>query len=80
MIQPAVADVIGPAIAANNPDRTAHQMIDNRQQMSRRRIVLHRQKPGLQRGDPLSLGANFGLSDLRRLDDVLDQPFVDLSA
>ena len=33
VIEPAIADVVGPAVAADDPDAAAHQMVDHRQQV-----------------------------------------------
>ena len=69
MVEPAEADVIGPAIAADDPDRTAYQVIDNRKQLPGVRIVLQGEQFGLEGRDPLALRADLGLADLRRRED-----------
>ncbi len=73
VIEPAVADVVGPAVAADDPDAAADQMIDDRQQIQREPARAMRQQPRLQLRDADALRADFGFLDLRRLGDGLGE-------
>ena len=72
VVQSAEADVVCPAVAADDPDAAADKVVHNGQQIERRRF-LHAQKPCLQLRHPKALGADIRLFDLRRLGDSLGQ-------
>ena len=69
MVQPAVADVIGPAVTADNPDTAVHEIIEHRQQIASR-VDIDFLEDGLQFRDTPALIADLRLADLRRLDDL----------
>src|SRR5690606_11076841 len=92
MIQAAVADVVGPAVAADDPDALAHQRIadaeelvdalrDRRLPVARRvagRYRLQRRQALLQLRDALALRGDPGLGRLVRLEQRLYQLRADL--
>ena len=78
VVEPAIADVIGPAVATDDPDRAADQMVDDREQVLRRLVRRQLQQRGLQLGDTDALRADIRFLDLRRSEDRLDQPFAHL--
>ncbi len=77
MVETAIADVVGPAVAAHDPDAATDQVIDDRQQVEGKRL-LDAQQPGLQLRDPDALRADIGFHDLRRLGDGLGEIRPDL--
>ena len=73
MVEAAIADVIGPAVAADDPDAAADQVIDDRKQVLRHRIAAEAVQPFDQRRHAGVLGADFRLLQLRRGQDGLHQ-------
>ena len=67
MVETAVADVVGPAVAADNPDALAHQVLRERPQAMRCRIVKSCELV-LERCDATSLRVDVRLADLRRVE------------
>ncbi len=76
VVEPAVADVIGPAVAADEPDRAAHEVVDDREQVFGLRVVLQGKQAGLQEGDAFALRADLGFVDLRGGEDFGDEVFA----
>ena len=76
VVEAAVADVVGPAVAADDPDAAPDQMIDHRQEIARRFAVLL-EEPGLQFGDADSLGADFRLLNLRCIENAVGKFLAD---
>ncbi|MNH36044.1 hypothetical protein D3C79_967960 [compost metagenome] len=72
MIEPRRADVIGPAITAHYPDRTAHQLINQGDQLAGL-AGFHLFQPLPHLGHPAPLGADLRLQPLRGVDKRLDQ-------
>ena len=64
MIEAAVTNVIGPAVTADDPDATAYQMVDNRQQVARF-LTVELEQFDFQFGNANPLRANLRLFDLR---------------
>ena len=77
MIEPRRADVIGPAIAADDPDRAAHQLIDKREQLASL-AGFHLLQPFPHLRHPGALGADLRFQPLRGADKCLHQLDPDL--
>ena len=78
MIESAKADVVGPSVAAHEPDALAHQRIGNRHQVARVAGLETSQYP-LDLGDPLALRRNAGLCRLIGLQDLRDDAPAELA-
>ena len=79
VIQPAVADVVGPAVAAEDPDALAHQLIGQRQQQ----LGLGRVEPLqllLQRRDAFALVVNAGFVALVGVEDAVHEILAERAA
>jgi hypothetical protein len=67
VVEPAEADVVGPAVAADDPDRLAHERVGERVEALRRRPVRagHAVQPRPELRDPGPLFGQRGLGVLR---------------
>ena len=72
MVEPAGADVVGPAVAADDPDAAPDQVVDDAEQVGDGGSV-QRVEPLFQLGDPLALGPQLRFPQLRRSEDVVHQ-------
>ena len=86
MIEPAKADVVGPAVAADDPDALAHQDIGQAEQVAGVGGALGRQRvervcqlvqPLFQPGYALALGGDAGLARLVGVQQTLDEILAD---
>lgn len=66
MVETPIADVVGPSIAADDPDAPAHEMIDDRQQGLGGGIAAQRLQKLDEVGNAQPLRPDFGLMNLRR--------------
>jgi hypothetical protein len=67
MVEAAIADVVGPAVAAHDPDASPDQVVDDGEQIARGGIVLGElAQPGLELGNADALDADLRFLDLRR--------------
>ena len=71
VVEAAVADVVRPAVAADDPHALAHEVIGERLQLLGARVV-HPLQRLIQRRDPAPLRIHLVLRDLRRLEDLGD--------
>jgi hypothetical protein len=72
------ADVVGPAVPADDPDAAPDQVIGDAAQVSDMPVVLVQGlEPPLQLGDPVELGRQLRLAQLRRAEDVVRQVGAD---
>ena len=69
VVEAAVVDVVGPAVAADDPDRSPDEEVGEREQVGRIGIRRTGQRR-LQRRDALALHAEVRLGDLRRLQEA----------
>ncbi len=77
VVEAAVADVVRPAVAADDPDALAHQVVgDLLEPPGLERLDARQLLPQLD--DALALGGDAGLGRLVGVDDRLDQAFTDL--
>ena len=74
MIQAAEADVVGPTVAADDPDSLADEISGERQELSgvRRTWTVDAGELVAQTGDPLALAADVGLGLLRGAKESVD--------
>ena len=77
VIESAVADVIGPSIAAHQPDAAADKMVDDREQITRP-LIIEPKELRFQFGNAGPLRANLRLADLRCANNRLNQFRADL--
>ena len=82
VVQAAGSDVVGPAVAADDPDAAPHQLVDHAAQVDDGRIILVLQgvQTAAQLADPLPLSGVLRLPALGRLEDLVDQLRPDLLA
>ena len=72
MVEPAGADVVGPAVAADDPHAAPDQVIHDAEQVGHGRAV-EPVEPPHQLGHPLALRAQLRLAQLRRVEDGVHQ-------
>ena len=72
VVKAAGADVVGPAVAADDPDTAPDQVVEDAAQLGRRSPV-QAVEPPVELGEALALRAQLGLAQLRRLQDLVHQ-------
>ena len=77
MVEPAGADVVGPAVAADDPYAAPDQVAGDAAQVVSGRPVQPGDPP-LQLGDPVALRRQLGLAQLRRIEDLIGELGTDL--
>ncbi len=77
MIEPAVSDVVGPAIAAHDPNRAPNEKVGKRKKIGGF-VAAHRRKLLLQGRDPLALDPEVRFRDLRCAEQRVDEILADL--
>ena len=82
VVQSAGPDVVGPAVAADDPDAAPHQLVDHAAQVDDGRIglVIQGVQTAAQLVDPRALGGVFRLPALGRTENLVDQLRPDLLA
>ena len=79
VVEPAGADVVGPAVAADDPQAAAHQILGHRQEIARRPIRwVAKRAP--QRVDPRALGDDLAVGALRRIENFVGELWPDALA
>ena len=76
VVEAAVADVIGPAVAADDPDAAPDEVVDHRQKIAGG-LAVQLEEARLQLGDADALGPDLRFLDLRRLEDGVGQILTD---
>ena len=76
VVEPARADVVRPAVAADDPDAAPDQVVDHAEQVDDSRLVPAVEPPP-QLDQPLALRAQLRLAQLRRTQDLVDQLAAD---
>ena len=69
VVEPAIADVVGPAVAADDPDAAPDQVVDHRQQIACGLARRCAASLSFSARDAGALRADLGLADLRRRED-----------
>ena len=72
MVEPAGADIVGPAVTADDPDAAPDQVIDHTAQITGPGGI-EALEATLQFGHPLPLGVQLRLTQLRRRQDGVDE-------
>ena len=76
MVEPAIANVIGPAVAADDPDAAPHEMIDHRDEIACG-FAFDFEQSRLQFAHADSLGAQLEFLNLRRVQNICRERFAD---